>query len=75
MAILAVMCYTELPRVFTKVMKPVVGFVRSKGVRCVVYIDDFLLMHQKKQDLIEQTALTLNLLEALGFLVNYSKHL
>lgn len=61
------------PRVFTKVMKPVVGFIRSKGVRCVVYIDDFLLMHQKKQDLIEQTALTLNLLEALGFLVNYSK--
>ena len=62
-----------VPRVLTKVMKPVVGFIRSKGVRCVVYIDDFLLMHQKKQDLIEQTALTLNLLEALGFLVNYSK--
>ena len=38
------------PRVFAKVMKPVVGFIRSKGVRCVVYIDDFLLMHQKKQD-------------------------
>ena len=61
------------PRVFAKVMKPVVGFIRSKGVWCVVYINDFLLMHQKKQDLIEQTVLTLNLLEALGFLVNYSK--
>ena len=61
------------PHVFTKVMKLVVGFIRSKGVRCVVYIDNFLLMHHKKQDLIEQTALTLNLLEALGFLVNYSK--
>ena len=56
-----------------KVMKPVVGFVRSKEVQCVVYIDDFLLMHQKKQDLMKRTALTLNLLETLGFLVNYSK--
>ena len=32
------------PCVFTKVIKPVVGFIRSKGVWCVVYIDDFLLM-------------------------------
>ena len=33
------------PRVFTKILRPVVGFLRSRGMRCVVYIDDRLLLH------------------------------
>ena len=61
------------PRVFTKIMKPVVGFLRSKGVRCVIYLDDLLVMHQDKEELKDQSALAVNLLEALGFLVNYPK--
>jgi len=46
------------PWVFTKVLKPVVGFLRSMGVRCVIYIDDLLLMHQ---DLRGHTVLALGL--------------
>ena len=32
------------PWVFTKVMKPIAIFLRSMGVRMIVYIDDILLM-------------------------------
>lgn len=54
-------------------LKPVMTYLCSKGVRCVIYIDDILLMPQSEEAPRNQTALTLNLLEALGFLVNYPK--
>jgi hypothetical protein len=60
------------PRVFTKILHPVVGFLRSKGVRCIIYLDDILL-EQDKTRLVEHTATIVLLLEALGFLVNYPK--
>ena len=41
------------PRVFTKLLRSVVGFLRSRGMRCVVYIDDLLLLHQDKEKLRE----------------------
>ena len=64
---------SSAPRVFTKVLRPVIAFLRSKGVRCVTYIDDILFMHQDKAKLSEITATAVTLLEALGFLVNIHK--
>ena len=61
------------PRVFTKILCPVVGFLRSKGIRCVIYLDNLLLLDQDRDKLKEHTATVLTLLEALGFLVNYPK--
>ena len=61
------------PRVFTKILRPIVGFLRSRGIRCVIYLDDLLLLHQNRDTLKEHTATALALLEALGFLVNYPK--
>ena len=58
------------PRVFTKILCPVVGFLHSKGIRCVIYLDDILLLDPDKTKVI---ATTLVLLKALGFLVNYLK--
>lgn len=55
------------PQVFTK---PSVAFLRDQ---CVIYLDNLLLMHQDKEEPMIHTSLTLNLLETLGFLVNYSK--
>ena len=61
------------PQVSTKVLKPVVGFLRSMGIRYVIYIDNLLLMHQNRQELTGHIILALGLLEALGFLINYPK--
>lgn len=47
--------------------------LRSKRIRCVVYLDNMLIMNQSKEFLKEDMAAALGLLEALGFLVNYVK--
>ena len=62
------------PRIFTKLLRPVVGFLRSHGVRCVIYLNDLLIMQHDRDVLVEHTATVVHLLEALGFLVNYPRY-
>ena len=59
--------------IFTKLLKPVVSFLRSQGVRLLIYLDDILLMASSKSLLEEHLALTINLLSSLGFLLNSKK--
>lgn len=61
------------PRVFTKVLKPVVAHLRERGIRLIIYIDDILIMAQSRQIAQDHLHLTLDILEILGFLVNYPK--
>ena len=61
------------PRVFTKVLKPVVAYLREKGIRLIIYINNILIMARSKQIALDYLYLTLNILEILGFLVNYPK--
>ena len=37
------------PRIFTKLLKVVVAFLRKKGIRLVVYLDDFLIMNESEE--------------------------
>jgi len=53
------------PRVFTKLMKPVVGLLRQLGIRLVVYLDDMLIMAQSR-DLARHASTALDLLQGLG---------
>ena len=61
------------PRVFTKILRPVVRCLREMGIRCVIYLDDILIMSQVKDLTHQHTWATVDLLESLGFLVNYQK--
>lgn len=61
------------PRVFTKVLKPVVAYLRERGVRLIIYIDDILIMAPSERLATNHLLLTLDLLEILGFLINYPK--
>lgn len=61
------------PRVFTKILKPVIGLLRKQGIRLIIYLDDFLLMASTEETLSYQVTLTVTLLEMLGFVVNYQK--
>lgn len=36
------------PRIWTKVMRPIVALIRRLGVRCVIYIDDLLLLAEDR---------------------------
>ena len=60
-------------RVFTKLLKPVVGFLRQNGCRLIIYLDDMLLLHQDRDQLQQVTQLTCQLLESLGLMVNLKK--
>ena len=61
------------PRIFTKVVKPLVVYFRALGVRLLVYLDDILIMAATPELCLEHTQLTWQLLTDLGFLGNLKK--
>ena len=61
------------PLAFTKLLRPVVAFLRQRGVRLVVYLDDILLMAETPELLQQHLQLTTSLLTDLGFLLNLKK--
>lgn len=61
------------PWVFTKVMKPIAIFLRSMGVRMIVYIDDILLLGDSPNQVETHLQALVFLLTNLGFIINYSK--
>jgi len=61
------------PRVFTKVIKPIIGYLREKGYKSVAYLDDFLLLGKTSASCKQNFVFTKNLFEKLGFIVNLDK--
>ena len=61
------------PRVFTKLLKPLPSVLRQRGIRLIAYLDDILPMAPSRQLVLHHASSTLNLLEGLGFTVNYLK--
>uniref|UniRef100_A0A0P6EQZ6 Reverse transcriptase/ribonuclease h/methyltransferase n=1 Tax=Daphnia magna TaxID=35525 RepID=A0A0P6EQZ6_9CRUS len=61
------------PRIFTKILKVVVAFFRKQGIRLVVYLDDFLVMNETENGTRADLKTVLDLLNALGFLINWDK--
>ena len=61
------------PRVFTKLMKPVVTCRRQQGIRLVQYLDDTLLVAESPEALKAHLRKAANLLEELGFSLNQKK--
>ena len=61
------------PRVFTKIMKPVVSLLRRTGIRLIIYLDDILLMNASENGLRQDMHTAQYLLENLGFVINLEK--
>ena len=61
------------PRVFTKLMRPVVTCLRQQEIRLVQYLDDTLLVAESPEALKAHMRKAANLLEDLGFLLNKKK--
>jgi hypothetical protein len=58
---------------FTKLLKPAIAILRSRGIRIVIYLDDMLLMNTSKEGLEKDVSDVLNMFQSLGFLVNFKK--
>ena len=46
------------PRVFTKLLKPVVDFLRQNGCRLIIHLHNMLMLHQDRGQLQQLTQLT-----------------
>ena len=64
---------SNCPRYFTKLMKPVYSFLRSKGHLSTAYIDDSYLQAQSYNDCLENIEDTFSLLQSLGFVIHLEK--
>lgn len=61
------------PRVFTKIMKPVISLLRSKGLVSNLYLDDFLLLGESFEECQKNVLVTQDTLTKLGFIINFKK--
>jgi hypothetical protein len=61
------------PRLFTKIMEPVVALLRRARLRLIIYLDDHLFMNQSKEGLKLDMATAQYLLENLGSVINLEK--
>lgn len=64
--------YKGSPYYFNKILRPVVRFLRSKGLRVSLYVDDFILC-ASKDDIEDHKQLLLDTLSKLGLHVNWEK--
>lgn len=61
------------PRVFTKVMKEVMAYLRRQGHQSVIYLDDILCIANNVEKCTDNVNKTIRLLERLGFIINNEK--
>jgi ribonuclease HI len=62
-----------VPRMFTKLLKPVYAKIRSEGHICTGYIDDTLICGYTKNECKDALIATSSLLQKLGFNINVEK--
>ena len=60
------------PFFFSKVLRPIVAYLRSLGLRLVLYVDDFVLLAHRDAIVYHKQVL-LSTLENLGWKVNFEK--
>ena len=54
-------------------MKPVVASARSRDILLFIYLGDILIMSSSKEESTTNTDFVINLLQNLGFEINYKK--
>ena len=64
---------TSAPRVSTKILKPVVMWLRKQGIRLVIYLDDIIIFGESRAIASSNVEKTTDLLHSLGFCLNEKK--
>ena len=54
---------SEAPRICTKILRPLIGLLKQLGIRCIIYIDDLLILHQDRTRLARGMAIAMDLLQ------------
>lgn len=61
------------PKVFASLTNWIAQKLRDKGLRIIVYLDDFLIVHQNENILKIHTLETISMLQTLGWIIQFSK--
>ena len=61
------------PRIFTKIMKVPLSYLRENGVTIAAYIDDLIIFADSSEQCVEHCNLALSILRQLGYVVNFEK--
>lgn len=61
------------PRIFSKIMRYALEPLRREGIRLIYYLDDTCVLSRTKEEMHRATERIRTHLEALGFIINYSK--
>jgi hypothetical protein len=64
---------SPVPRLFTKILKVLVASSRMRGIRLVIYLNHILIMNESKEGVRTNLKAALDILETLGFLINWDK--
>ena len=56
-----------------KLLKPVMSLIRQQEIRSIVFLDDTLMMARSRERLLRQVQEIVQLLQLLGFVVNFEK--
>ena len=64
---------SSAPWVFTKLLKPVVTWLRARGVKVVAYLDDFFICADSEEAVLKAVGMVRGILEYLGFVINDGK--
>ena len=65
--------FTSAPRTFTKLLKPLLAHLRSRGIVVACYIDDLIFMAPSCEILIVQVKYALSLIDGLGLTIHPDK--
>lgn len=61
---------SSAPWAFTKILRVVVAFLRRRGIRLVIYLDDILLIGTTREETSLAVQQVKDLLESLGFIIS-----
>ena len=64
---------SSAPRVFTKIMRQAIAWLRQLGCRVLTYIDDNLILASTREEATCLAEIAVSLFEALGFVINHPK--
>ena len=65
--------YADAPRIFTKILKPVLSYLRSLGFCSVVFLDDSYLQGSTYAECLQNVTCTIRALQQLGFTIHPTK--
>nr|XP_026495768.1 uncharacterized protein LOC113400427 [Vanessa tameamea] len=63
----------SVPKTFAALSNWMAQFLRQKGIRLIVYLDDYLIANRDVSTLKQHVTITIHFLEYLGWMINYEK--